>query len=478
MSERGDGAGPIDDDKLFPEDPFSVDDPEALERERRRVERERRRRDRDERRRSAGRRKALGGRVRESLAGRGGTPAPPTGEGPPRAEPAAPASSATEPATAERAVAEPPTAERAVAEPTTEERRRLAQPPPPSVARRRRVVAIIALVIGAALIWFLFALFQPFGGQGQGKVVVRIPKGSTAGQIGDILDSRGVVSSGALFQLRLKLAGKSNDVQAGTYTLASGMSYGTAIDELTTPANQRQVTVVIPEGDSRDQIAQLASDAGVKGDYMKVTLRSKLLNPATYGAQGAKNLEGFLFPATYELKPHSDVQDLVDQQLTAFKQQIKGVNTSYAKSKNLTIYDVLIIASMIDREVQVPKERPLVAAVIYNRLGAGEPLGIDATTRFATRNYTKPLTQSELNAPSPYNTRLNAGLPPGPIGNPGIAAIKAAAKPANVDYRFYVVKPGTCGKHVFATTESEFERAAQKYNSAREAAGGKSPDTC
>ena len=150
---------------------------------------------------------------------------------------------------------------------------------------------------------------------------------------------------------------------------------------------------------------------------------------------------------------------------------------SYAKSKNLTVYDVLIIASMIDREVQVPKERKLVAAVIYNRLHDGQPLGIDATTRFATKNYTDQLTESQLSSPSPYNTRLNAGLPPGPIGNPGIDAIKAAAKPAKVNYSFFVVKPGTCGEHFFTASEAEFQKAADRYQQALQKQGN-SPTKC
>jgi uncharacterized YceG family protein len=474
LSERGGGTPPegFDDEPLDEHDslgggldstegegdPFLEDDPDARERERRRREREERRRGREERGRRGKRRRALGGRVKDSMAGRGEPPRPPTGEQPLPA-------------------AESGTAERTIAEPTTAERRRLAHPPPPSVARRRRGIAIVVLIVGAALVWFLLALFQPFGGDGSGKVVVRIPKGATAGEIGDILDSRGVVTSGALFELRLKLGGKSSDIQAGTYTLASGMSYGSAIDFLTTPANQRELTVVVPEGYSRDQTAQIASQAGVKGNYEQASVRSKLLNPASYGAQGAKSLEGFLFPATYQLKPHSDVQDLVDQQLTAFKQEIKGVNMSYAKSKNLTVYDVLIIASMIDREVQVPKERELVAAVIYNRLHGGQPLGIDATTRFATKNYTDQLTESELSSPSPYNTRLNAGLPPGPIGNPGIDAIKAAAKPAQVNYLFFVVKPGTCGEHFFTQSETEFQKAADRYQQALQKQGN-SPTKC
>jgi uncharacterized YceG family protein len=132
---------------------------------------------------------------------------------------------------------------------------------------------------------------------------------------------------------------------------------------------------------------------------------------------------------------------------------------------------------MIEREVQVAEERELVSAVIYNRLEIGEPLGIDATLRYALDNFDKPLTQSDLATDTPYNTRLVAGLPPTPIGNPGLDAIEAAANPADVDYRFYVVKPGTCGEHVFTASESEFEQAAADYQEALEAEGG-SPTEC
>ena len=116
--------------------------------------------------------------------------------------------------------------------------------------------------------------------------------------------------------------------------------------------------------------------------------------------------------------------------------------------------------------------------MIYNRLREGMPLGIDATTRFATGNYTQPLTESELAVDSPYNTRTNAGLPPGPIDSPGLASIEAAAHPAKVDYLFYVVEPGACNKLAFSSTEAEFQADVERYNSAREAAGGKSPDSC
>ena len=336
------------------------------------------------------------------------------------------------------------------------------------------------LLIGAAVLFiiFLIALFQPFKGEGSGTVIVNIPEGASAGEVGDILDERGVVTSGTLFEIRATLAGKRGQIQAGTYSLKQGMSYSATLDQLAAPANQRVIVVTIPEGYSRSQIAEVAKQAGLKGNYLKETVAQKGFNPGKYRAKGAKDLEGFLFPATYELERGSSAKDLVRKQLDAFEQNMAQVNLKPAKSKGLTAFDVLIIASMVDREVQVAKERPLVAGVIRNRIRDGMPLGIDATVRFAVDNYTEPLTQSQLNSNSPYNTRKFTGLPPGPIGNPGLASIEAAAQPVKVDYLFYVVKPNTCGEHTFATTEAEFERASKEYERAREQAGGQSPTNC
>jgi uncharacterized YceG family protein len=206
-------------------------------------------------------------------------------------------------------------------------------------------------------------------------------------------------------------------------------------------------------------------------------VRSKYLNPAQYGGKDARDLEGFLFPDTFEMKPGAPAADLVQLQLQDFKRRIKGVDMSYARSKNLTVFDVLIIASLIEDEAGIPSQRKLVASVVYNRLHEGMPLGIDATIRFAVDNYTRPLTESELAVDSPYNTRTNAGLPPGPIGNPGLAAMKAAARPANVNYIYFVVKPGTCGEHSFTASEAEFEKLAAEYQQALQEQGG-SPTEC
>ena len=267
-------------------------------------------------------------------------------------------------------------------------------------------------------------------------------------------------------------------VAVGAAALAAATAYRHFHKEAPPPVVVRTTSVTIPEGYSREQTAEVAREVGLRGDYVKASVHSKFLKPAKYGGGGASSLEGFLFPDTFELEKGAPVSDLVQLQLQDFKRRIAGVDMGYARSKNLTTYDVLTIASMVEREAQLESERPLIAAVIYNRLHDGMPLGIDATTRFATGNYTEPLTESELAVESPYNTRLNAGLPPGPIDSPGLASIEAAAHPAKVDYLFYVVKPGTCGEHSFSSDEAQFEADVARYEEAREAAGGESPDTC
>jgi UPF0755 protein len=341
-----------------------------------------------------------------------------------------------------------------------------------------RVAAGAALVLVVLVAWFLVSLFQPFKGEGEGLVRVAIPTGASVTQIGDILEENDVISSAFFFRARVTLGGTRGDLKPGHYHLKHDMSYSAAIDALSEGPPKNIITVTIPEGRSRAEIAPIVEGAGMTGSYKQASVRSPDLNLRRYKAGGAQDLEGFLFPATYELKRGASAEDLVAKQIAAFEDQFADVDLSKAKRKNLTPYDVLIIASMVEREASVAEDRPLIASVIYNRLKAGIPLGIDATIRFATGNWTEPLKQSELALASPYNTRTNAGLPPGPIGNPGIDSIRAAANPANTDYLFFVVKPCGEGEHVFSETNAEFERDVARYNAERDRQGGQSPTDC
>jgi uncharacterized YceG family protein len=170
-----------------------------------------------------------------------------------------------------------------------------------------------------------------------------------------------------------------------------------------------------------------------------------------------KSLEGFLFPATYDFTPTTTSRELVERQVDAFVENWSRVNLSRARKPKLTPYEVLIVASIIEEEVRVPKERALVAAVIYNRLARSMPLGVDATLRYGLDiPPTEPILQSQLESDNPYNTRVRAGLPPTPISNPGLASMQAAAHPADKPYLYFVRKKD-CKSHFFTASESEFQ---------------------
>jgi uncharacterized YceG family protein len=194
--------------------------------------------------------------------------------------------------------------------------------------------------------------------------------------------------------------------------------------------------------------------------YLAATAKPRLID-----GFGAKRLplEGFLFPDTYDFDRTSTSAQLAGEQLQEFAAKWGALNLSFARSKNLTPYDVLTIASMVEGEAQVAKERPLVAAVIYNRLHDRMPLGIDATLRYGLHiPPTQSLTQSELANSTPYNTRLHDGLPPTPINNPGLAAIEAATHPAHVNYLYFVRKPDH-RHHYFTASYQDFLQHEAEY---------------
>jgi uncharacterized YceG family protein len=342
------------------------------------------------------------------------------------------------------------------------------------------VIAVAALVLAIAAIWFIVELFQPFQGSSHGSVVVTVPTGASTGTIGDELARDGVVSSSFFFGLRATLDGDRGKLRAGTYHLKRGMGYGAVLSILTAPPPAVPTTnVTVIPGRTRRQIAMLLHQQGVHGRFMTDTRHTTVLNLRAYGAPaGLNNLEGFLFPSTYQLREPISIPALINDQLTTFRHQFATVNMSYARSKNLTPYDVLKIASMVEAEAGTAHDRPLIASVIYNRLHQRIALGIDATIRYAVNNYTTPLTDSQLNSPSPYNTRNHLGLPPTPIDNPSLASIQAAAHPARTKYLYFVAKPCGNGASAFSSTNAQFQLDVQRYDQARAQRGGRSPLKC
>ena len=269
-------------------------------------------------------------------------------------------------------------------------------------------------------------------------------------------------------------------VAVGVFAALSWVGSGDEAAAPVTTATQaeplRRLRVIFPEGfnveEMADRVAAVRKIAierrGVtprltRGAYLRA-VEAAVAPPHFRKDVQRDSLEGFLFPASYEFTQTTTARELVADQLAAFRTRFGSVNLAYARSKNLTPYDVLIIASMIEKETAVASERRLVAAVIYNRLRNRMALQIDATTRYGLRiPGTESLTKAALRSPSPYNTRIRPGLPPTPIANPGLASLRAAANPARgVDFLYYVRKPGSLA-HYFTASESDFLRKVCEY---------------
>jgi UPF0755 protein len=255
----------------------------------------------------------------------------------------------------------------------------------------------------------------------------------------------------------------------------AGHSSASSTQTTSTVAAPKPFRIVFPEGFSRAEMAQrvqaVAAIAQRKrhGKKVRLSARTYLLeaHPRRLAGFGSKkrSLEGFLFPATYDFLANTTSGQLVQQQLSAFAENWSKVDMSYARKKNLTPYDVLIIASLVEKEALVPDERPKIARVIYNRLHAGMNLGIDATTRYGLHvPGTKSLTESDLQSNNPYNTRNPniTGLPPTPIANPGLASMQAAAHPAPGDWLYFVRKPDL-QHHYFTNNYNDFINHANQY---------------
>ena len=238
--------------------------------------------------------------------------------------------------------------------------------------------------------------------------------------------------------------------------------------------------IVFPEGFTRAQMAKRITAVGAIARskrhvdprlsapaYLAATKKIKV--PKEFAANDKDGAaEGFLFPALYEFTKLTTSRQLVKDQLAAFRRSWKKVDLKYARSRNLTSYDVLTIASIIEREALAPGDRNLVAAVIYNRLHSGMTLGLDATVRYGLDIPPgKPLSDAQANGPNPYNTRTNHGLPPTPISNPGLASLQAAAKPAHVGYLYFYLKPDHV--HLFFTASLD---AFNAYVAAHPVKGG------
>ncbi len=295
-------------------------------------------------------------------------------------------------------------------------------------------------------------------------VSVEIPSGSGIDDIGRTLAQRKVISSASWFNLYARFSGLGSRFKPGEYNLREGMSYWEVIKVLNEgPPRKKSYKIIVPEGFTIEQIAErLDKKTPVDiEEFKRLSSSDEGLEIADYDFLKEipiKSLEGYLFPKTYNFSEDETAENILKVMLSQFNEDVGKLDFGTANENGLSLHEIIIIASLIEKEVKVPKERELVSAVIYNRLEKNMPLQICATVQYVLLERKANLSNEDLKVDSPYNTYLYPGLPPGPICNPGSASIEAALNPASVDYLYYVLT-NSDGHHTFTSSYDEFLEA-------------------
>jgi UPF0755 protein len=287
------------------------------------------------------------------------------------------------------------------------------------------------------------------------RVRVTIPEGASTRAIGRELEEQGVISSARDFGDEAATRGIAEQLKPGQYQLTTGMDMDQLLKILTEGPDSTADRLVFPEGLTVAEIAKRMVDSG-RWTQKEVDAAFKDPSLTSEFRPEGKPLEGLLFPATYPVRAGVEPAELLRTMLDELEETMGRQDLTTARSLNLTDYDVLIVASLIEREAKVDEDRAKIAQVIYNRMRAKERLQIDATIQYALKT-NKALSTKDLEVDSPYNTYKRTGLPPTPIATPGEASIEAALDPAEGDWHFYVISDKS-GRHAFTSSYEEFLR--------------------
>jgi UPF0755 protein len=315
---------------------------------------------------------------------------------------------------------------------------------------------IVLAVIG--LNAYLFVGGQPVDPQSGDSIVLEIPAGSGTAQIASLLEENQLIKSGFIFRLQSKISGNDGNYKAGTYTFSQDMPMK-EIMVIIMSGRSIGETFQLIEGLSINQIAASLEKQGiVDADAFLEEAENGEFDYAfmKYLPAGPNRLEGFLFPNQYEAPINADAHQIIDIMLNQFDKVFIEEDYAKAEALGLDVYDIVIVASLIEREVRDDTERPKVASVVYNRLELGMKLEFCSTVQYILGEPQALLSIADTQIESPYNTYLNAGLPPGPICSPGEAAINAALEPADTTYLYFVLKSGDATTHNFSSTYDEF----------------------
>jgi UPF0755 protein len=325
------------------------------------------------------------------------------------------------------------------------------------------VLGILVVLIGGAVAAGLWVQRQidPPGGPGE-AITIEIPQGATTEDIGRLLAGERVIADRTVWRWYIRING-GGPFQAGTYELQRDSAMGSVIATLEAgPARPEAQRFTVPEGLTFDQTLDRLADPdlglGLDRDRLLALLTEGTVS-SRYLPEDADSYEGILYPETYEVPDDADEEVVLRRMVGQLDSVLERLDVAAAEERlGLTPYEILIVASLIERESRVPDERPKVARVVYNRLEQGIPLGIDATSCYEKGEIPCRLVTADFESDSPYNTRRVPGLTPTPISSPGADSIRAALEPADGPWIYYVLAD-TEGNHFFTDSAAEFERA-------------------
>ena len=316
------------------------------------------------------------------------------------------------------------------------------------------VVVLVGFGIGAAF----YVQLQPVG-QATRVSVVDVPEGVSFSEVARLLHQRHVIKSERAFTWMGRFLNADRSIIPGEYEFHGGMGPATILSKMT-KGEVIQYVVTIPEGFSVNQIADVleAKQLADREAFLQATEDPAFLRTLSLPH---KNLEGYLFPDTYHFTRHMTPEMMIKAMVSRLKQTVSDEYETRAEELGMPMHQVLTLASVIEKETARPHERPLISGVFHNRLRRNIPLQSDPTVIYDLHQFDGDLRKEDLSIESPYNTYVVVGLPPGPIANPGKAAIHAALYPASTDYLYFVSRND--GSHAFSTTLAEHNQAVQKY---------------
>jgi len=329
------------------------------------------------------------------------------------------------------------------------------------------IIVVGILAVASAGFWTYSNLHKPITHAKSGQYI-EIPKGTSPGAIVHKLATEGIITHEWPLRLYLKATGKGSTLRAGEYEFPSPISPLGVIAKLQ-QGQRRLDRITIIEGWTRWDIARAMTQVpefGLTSDAQALELMNNVSLISDLDPE-ARNLEGYLFPDTYEFSPETTPAELVEMMVKRFRSVWKPDWTERARSLSFSPRQIVTIASIIETEAKLADERPLVASVIYNRLKKNIPLAVDSSVIYASKlegkwRYDGKVYLSDIQRRSPYNTRLYAGLPPGPVSSPGESSLRAALNPATSDYLYYVRNPDRDdGAHNFYSNDADFETGVQ-----------------